>query len=347
MVDIMTQHPWPLGIEPGQNVTVDLFRPEDAAGVVALFRSVYGEDYPVKVYYDPEALARDNAEGDLVSSVARTPRGEIVGHSALFRSAPSPRLYELGAGVVLSSYRNTAKLLTRMMTHGPRVAAERFGLEVVFGDPLCSHVYSQRICHHLGWITHAMEIDLMPAGLYGQQARQGERVSATMDFLAVAPKPHEVFLPPAYLEPLRFLYQGLDDERRLTIAERDIPAGLATRLETRMFPFAQLARLAVWEAGNDLAEALDREEAAAAGGGARVMQVWLRLSCPWVGRAVDLLRGRGYFLGGLLPRWFDEDGLLMQRMEHEPHWHNINLEYDRAKSVLALVREDWGKVHKT
>ncbi len=340
----MTQQDWPLDIEPGQEVSVDLFQPQDAPGVAALFRSVYGEDYPVKVYYQPELLSRENAAGRVISSVARTPRGEVVGHSSLFNSAPNPRLYELGAGVVLSSYRNTAKLLTRMMMHGPQVAADRFGLEAVFGDPLCTHVYSQKICHKLGWITHAMEVDLMPAGIYGPDAQSGQRVSAAMDFLTVTPKPHKAYLPPAYAQPLRFLYQGLDDQRVLAVADQAAPAGLATRIERHVYPYASLARLAVWEAGADLDMALAREEEAAAGQGARVIQLWLRLSCPWIGQTVETLRARGYFLGGLLPRWFDEDGLLMQRMGHRPHWDNINLLYDRSKAVLELVREDWRKV---
>jgi hypothetical protein len=111
-----------------------------------------------------------------------------------------------------------------------------------------------------------------------------------------------------------------------------------------VYGFAHLARLAVWEAGADLMQVLAREEQAAAGRGVRVIQLWLRLSCPWVGQVVDKLRGRGYFLGGLLPRWFDEDGLMMISMPHRPHWDSINLEYERARRLVELVREDWQKV---
>jgi hypothetical protein len=327
-------------------VEIDLFQPQDAPGVAALFRAVYGEDYPIKAYYHPELLAHENAEGRIISSVARTPRGEVVGHASLFTSAPNPSLYELGAGGVLPSYRNTAKLLTRMMRHGPRVAAERFGLEAVFGDPVCTHVYSQKICHALGWKTHALEVDLMPANLYDRAADAHGRISATMDFITLKPKPHDVYMPAVYEDALRLLYQGLDDVRQLSVSERAAPAGSATRMESRAFPFAQLVRLAVWETGADLVEVLAEEEDHALGQGAQVIQAWLQLSCPWVGQAVDRLRQRGYFLGGLLPRWFDRDGLLMQRLVGHPHWDNINLEYDRAKTLLALIREDWRKVCK-
>jgi hypothetical protein len=181
----------------------------------------------------------------------------------------------------------------------------------------------------------------MPGSLYDEAAGANSRVSATMDFKTLEPKPHEVYLPAVYEDTLRLLYRGLDDARQINASEQAAPAGLATRLESKVYQFSQLVRLAVWEAGADLAEALAKEEESALAQGMRVIQVWLQLSCPWVGQAVNLLRKRGYFLGGLLPRWFDGDGLLMQRMAHHPHWASINLEYDRAKTLLSLVREDW------
>ena len=67
---------------------MDLFRPEDAEGIANLFLSVYGEGYPVKTYLDPEKLREENAAGRVISSVARTEKGDIVGHNALYNSAP-------------------------------------------------------------------------------------------------------------------------------------------------------------------------------------------------------------------------------------------------------------------
>lgn len=342
----MTQDDWPLGIEPGQEVEIDLFRAEDAPGVAALFRAVYGDDYPVKIYYDPRELAEANARGHIISSVVRTPRGDVVGHNALFNSAPHAKVYESGAGVVLPSYRNTAKLFTRMVDHGPRVTAQQFGIETVFADPLCTHVYSQKLCHGLGFITHAMEVDMMPARLYDQEAGQQARISTIMDFLTLAPRSHTVHLPAVYESQLRLLYQGLDDARDLRVSAQSAPGGQASRIVRQVFEFAGLARLAVWEVGADFAAVLEAEEQAMALQGARVIQLWLPLGCPWVGQAVDLARRRGYFLGGLLPRWFGEDGLLMLGMEHRPHWESVRLEFQRAKELFALVQEDWRQVRR-
>jgi len=74
--------------------------------------------------------------------------------------------------------------------------------------------------------------------------------------------------------------------------------------------WAKGGRLIIGRA-SDKADNLIELENQALGQKVVVIQAWLKLSCPWSGSAVDILRNKGYFLGGVLPRWFDEDGLLM------------------------------------
>jgi hypothetical protein len=103
---------------------VDLFRPEDAPGVARLFRLVYGDDYPIKTFIEPQRLVEENAAGQTLSSVARTPKGDIVGHCALVRSAPFERLFESASGAVLPAYRR-GSVGTELLAHGPKVVAGR------------------------------------------------------------------------------------------------------------------------------------------------------------------------------------------------------------------------------
>lgn len=92
-------------IDPDPQVEVDLFRPEDAKGIVKLFREVYGEGYPIKLFYDDKALTAANVQGECYSLVGRTGSGKIVGVKHLFQSAPYKSLYEIGAGLVSREYR--------------------------------------------------------------------------------------------------------------------------------------------------------------------------------------------------------------------------------------------------
>jgi hypothetical protein len=120
-----------------------------------------------------------------------------------------------------------------------------------------------------------------------------------------------------------------------------IPSDLTTEVETQIFEFAQVARLAVKQVGRDFDQTLAGLEKNFEARGVVVTQVWLNLAWPWMGEVVDRLRARGYFLGGLLPRWFDSDGFLMQRIAARPGWEEMQIYFERAQKITAFARADW------
>ncbi|MEW6669650.1 MAG: hypothetical protein AB1512_30950 [Thermodesulfobacteriota bacterium] len=328
-------------MEAGLQWQVELFRPEYAEPVTRLFLSVYGRGYPIPTYIDPDALTRENGRGSIISCVARTPRGDVVGFEALYNSAPFSGIYETGAGVVHSFYRGGKGIFTEMTAFLQEVGQREFGVEGVYGESVCNHVFTQKMCHSLGWVTHAVEVDLMPASAYVKEASASGRVASLLDFKTLRKKRHRAYIPGVYVNQLRFMYAGLDDERDLSLSESRFPPDSRTHVEARHFDFAQVMRLAVRKAGADFASSFDREERQARDKGVTVIQAWLNLSEPWVGAAVDVLRGKGYFLGGLLPRWFDADGLLLTRVFHRPHWEGMQVQFERAGKIVQMAREDW------
>lgn len=330
-------------IEPGQTWEYDLFRPEDAPGVASLFKLTYGEGYPVRHFIEPDLLRQKNATREVVSSVARTPKGDIVGHNALFQSAPFAGIRESGAGVVHPAYRGGAGIFKGMCQHGEVFLDQEMQGQALHCEPVCNHVFSQKLCHGLSWLSFAVEVDLMPASAYTQEQSAQGRVTTLVGSRTLRPRPHRVHLPARFAGQIRAMYANLSDSREFAPALETPPpaAGAATRIVTQVFGFAQVARLAVHEIGADFEAVLDHEAGQAAAQGVEVFQVWLNAGRPPVGWAAERLRERGYFLGGPLPRWFDDDGLLMQRMNHRPHWESINLAFDDDRELVRLVREDW------
>ncbi|HRY44950.1 MAG TPA: hypothetical protein P5164_13485 [Thermoanaerobaculia bacterium] len=324
----------------GPAVEVGPFREGDGEGIAALFREVYGDGYPVKVFYDPVALARANAEGETYSIVGRGAAGEVLGVSHLYRSAPYRRLFELGAGLVRKESRNLG-LVARLIGYALNEwLPGREEIEEVFGEAVCNHTHSQRVGIALGFVETALEVALMPAEAYTKERSARGRVAALLSFRCYRPRPHTVFLPSPYRDELRFLYAALDDRRDLAEAHAPLPEDAATEATMEVFDFARVARIAVPRAGADLAARLDALEAEAGRKGVEVFQVWLNAAEPQVGAAAALLRERGYFLGGVLPRWLDTDGLLMQRLLCPPDFGENQLHSDRARDILALVRRD-------
>lgn len=78
--------------------------------------------------------------------------------------------------------------------------------------------------------------------------------------------------------------------------------------------------------------------------GTLVLQAFLRLGDETIGAAVEILRRRGYFLGGVLPGWYGGDGLLMQKVSIAVDEKTIHAYTKKAKAIKALVLKDWAEV---
>ncbi|OPX95941.1 MAG: hypothetical protein A4E58_01919 [Syntrophorhabdus sp. PtaB.Bin006] len=319
---------------------IDLFQPGDAAGVARLFKEVYGDGYPVKIVYNPEQLVTGFESGEYIPILARTPDDRIVGYTSLYRSAPHTGLYEAGQTLVLPDYRRTpvAGLLFRYIM---RVAPTISGLDALFCEGVCNHTHVQRAGIMFKHVETAIEIDLMPAEAYEREQTASGRVSTVDMFRTFVQKPHAVYVPEVYEDCSRFVLKGLDDSRMVVASTAGLPSDKPTEIATRIFGFAQLARTTVYEVGADFEAAFDAEEKRIADEYCTVIQVWLKLSWPWIGAVVDVLRNRGFFLGGILPRWFGKDGFLMQKVLAQPNWEGISLHTDRAKQILRFIKNDW------
>lgn len=73
---------------PETAFTVGLFQPDDAPGVGNLFRAVYGEGYPVRLYYNPDELREAFQKGEVLPFVAKDKNGALIGVIAIYRSSP-------------------------------------------------------------------------------------------------------------------------------------------------------------------------------------------------------------------------------------------------------------------
>jgi hypothetical protein len=181
----------------------------------------------------------------------------------------------------------------------------------------------------------------MPSAAYTTEKSAPGRVASLFVFLTLMPKPHRIFLPAIYEEHMRYLYAGLDDSRDMVLSADKINDDLPTKIDMQYFAFAQVGRICVWEAGREFEAVFSLHEKEALDKGAVMLQAALNLSEPWVGCEVDLLRERGYFFCGILPRWLDADALLMTKIIHRPYWEDIQLYLDRSKRLLDVVKKDW------
>lgn len=326
--------------QPFQDYLLDFFRPRDADDIAALFRMVYGEGYPVRAYYDPTAICRQNESRELISVVARTLDNRVVAHVGACRSAPNPGLYECGMGLVDPDHRK-AGLISELLRITFLDAPRRFPMDGIWGEAVTNHTYVQQAVGQLGAVTTGVEVDLMPAEAYLQEKSAGGRVASMTCFLNAGPLPAmTLFVPEALLPDISFFYSGLGLERRFSSNPDRADAQGDTLFASQYFDFARVVRTTISKAGADPASKVHEIESRY-DSRALVYQFWVDLSDPGAARAILTLREKGFFMGGVVPLWNGGDAFLMQKILQRPDWDSIRVYGDRGREILDRVRQDW------
>jgi fatty-acyl-CoA synthase len=327
-------------LESGRAYTLDGFRPEDAPGVVELYRAIYGDQYPVAAVYDPQALIRQEATGEVWRVLARSADGAVIGQTAMYRSSPpNPELYELGQLMVRQDFRQTP-VASELMAYLLRELPPRHGIEQLWGEAVCNHLFTQQFMTWDGFRATGLEVALMPGVADPGGAGDRERVSALLAFRCGDRRPQTLYVPPVYAAALGFIYEGADGGETLVAASAPLPADRASQAGLQLFATAGLARLSFDALGGDFEVRLAELESEASLAGALVTQVLFRLTEPSSAAAVAILRRRGYFLGGALPRWFGDDGLLLQKVRVPVDCARIAVYGQRARQLKQLVLQD-------
>ncbi|MDQ7824331.1 MAG: hypothetical protein RDV48_16130 [Candidatus Eremiobacteraeota bacterium] len=326
-------------VTPHEPFEVDSFRPEDAWGIARIFYAVYGDQYPVDTYYIPGKLIEENENKSVLSAVARTSSGAIVGHGAIYRSsAPCEGTCEIGQFIVHPLYRRSLAMLKIQNYLLDRIAPAH-ELCTLFGEAVCHHLITQKLSILAGYHETAIEVGLLPAATYQCKDFPEDRISTLLTFRELRKKRQIIHIPEEYREALAFVFDGMDLDRDFREGDPSMPSA-ETELTTQFFDDAHVARVRVSAAGRSFEKSVGNFEALAARKGIRVMQFCLNLADSASGYAVKVLRSRGYFLGGFLPRWFDTDGLLLQKVLDLPAYDSIRLASDKARRILELIKKD-------
>lgn len=327
--------------ERGSNPTVRRLTPEDAPGVAQLFRDVYGESYPIPMFYDAEALVATVRAGDIFSVIAVDESGVVLAHMATFRSAPFCGLLELGNGVTSQGARKrgvAGNLLRFLNTDvAPSLNAVAF-----FGESVTNHTATQTLSERAGFRTMAVEVDLMLAEAYEAEQSAVGRVSTLMSFFPLDESPQTVFVPPGHVDDVRFIYDGYAGERTILDAGTSGTGG-ETSGRAQSFDGADVLRFHVEKVGADF-ETWWRRTMAENDPDGCVVQVFLSMSDATISRAVGLLNAEGFFFGGTAPRWFDHDALLMQRTPATPGFDRMVLLPGQKTELCQRVERAWRAV---
>lgn len=207
------------GSSPFGELEYRLMRPDEAAGVSRCIYQTYRYAYPAEHLYFPERLAAMNESGEMISVVAVTGTGEIVGHCAL-AGRPGSRVREIAQGFVAPSYRGLGtfnKITERVVAEG-----KRWRLGGIFGDSVTTHPYSQRSLALIGFRGAALLLAYAPMvrvkGIMDNSL--SKRQSMLYMYLPLWEEPCAIVFAPAHHQSMiDQIYANLGLKRQFAAAE--------------------------------------------------------------------------------------------------------------------------------
>jgi hypothetical protein len=327
-------------VPPGLKFTVDRFKPEDAWGVIQCCYSIYGDAYPIDTYYIPEKLIEENLNGNIYGVVARTSTGKVVGYSALYRSSPPfPGIYEVGQLIVRMEYRKT-RIAYEVNAYVVNRLVYEIPADAYFGEAVTTHLVTQKMGVRAGCSETGFELDLMPAEADRTGDSSAARVSAVLMFKMIRDRPHDIYLPAIYTEIIQKCLGAMELSRSVKLTGPGPCESSESRSVSQFFDHAGVARLSFTDVGSDFSRMISEYEATALSRDYKVLQMFLNIGAPSIGSVIERLLANGYFFGAYLPRWFDTDGLLLQKLTGATDVASINLYSTWAKELLEFTLKD-------
>ncbi|MCX5817983.1 MAG: hypothetical protein NTX75_17350 [Proteobacteria bacterium] len=315
----------------------------NAHHVGTVFRSLYGEDFPVKDVYQPEVLWKEIQAGRLVSALAFDVKGQAVGYISMFKTAPNPRLWEAGNMLVDPGYAHTNISSHLIRCYFDPAMCRMTDIDGIFNETVCCHFFTQVSAAKIGMTDCALELDQLDGDSFkdGKSNKTGTaRVSCVLYFWELTDLLEAEYVPVRYDTILKRIAGSL--RPRILFPSTDaLPTDGSTSLEEKYYASAKTWKVVVPMVGGNWAAAVEDILSKAKQRRVISLQVTLNMACPHIGAAVDLLREKGFFFGGMAPRWFGTDGLLMQKLfGSETEYEKTKLYTPFSKELLAFIRSD-------
>lgn len=211
---------------PPAVVEIRPMRPGEAIAVSRCAYEAYRYTYVYEHIYHPDRVRKLNATGKLVSLVAVSDAGEVIGHAALIPQAEMEGICEFGVAFVKPECRG-AGVLNRLTPALIEEARAR-GFHGAFVHSVTTHWFSQKAAHRMGFRDTCLLLSCAAPLDFKQIAEKGtsQRESLAHSFLYCREPATPIIHPPARHEGIiREIYGNLGIEPQIGGGVADKPSG--------------------------------------------------------------------------------------------------------------------------
>jgi hypothetical protein len=319
---------------------VRLMQPDDAPGVVACLRAIYGDSYVHPELYDPAEIVRQNTTQELVSAVAVDATGKVVGHYALER--PGGRnIAEGGVALVLPEARRH-QLMERMRELLEQEAL-RLNLIGVFGHAVTNHTFTQHVDERFHEEPCAVSLAWSPRTFHNMPEPLPQRMTELLYFKYLRrPAQIAVHLPKHHTDICQQIYAELDV---MVVAGDNTPVPSQGQHAVTARPDLARAVVQVQQVGHNSADTLAQLTAQLLIQNMEALFVELPLSQSGTPALCEAAEQLGYSFSGIGPAFAPcGDVLRLHQITTPLDPALILVESQHARELLAYVVNEQTRV---
>lgn len=320
--------------------TVRLSKPEDAEDIARLVLRAHGAVFFNEAIYYPARVREMLEQGEMVSVVAETAGGELMGHCALVADTPGARVREL----------TYTFLDTRFKSPGVNEdvfafiieSARTLGLCAMSSLAVTNHIHSQRNLLYQGFKESALFLAASPVSksLQEKDGHNPGRI-ANIVFLNYLYGDHEALfhVPDRHRPMVRQIFQHLGKKNRFgDVSGHGLPEGPA-QIHSESDLKEGWTWISVIQYGYDILKQVGDLLALSCGQGIPVAHISLPLADPATDAVTDMVEKMGFFLAGVGLDDHGKEVLLLQYLHGvDPDFDSIHLASPFGRELLEYLR---------
>ena len=305
---------------PGGTVSYTIRRMvlEEAVEVSRCAYSSYSYSYAIDDIYFPDRVRELNESGKLISHVAVTDGGEIVGHGGL-KTGDQHGVAECGVIFVKPKFRGQGcmnSLMKALIGDG-----RRKGLSGLSAQAVTSHPFSQKALYKFGFRDCCLLLSRADPMKFRQiSTGKDKRESLICSFLYLTRPSGKMIFPPArHSEMIIALYEELGAPPLSAVRDIGLPENDSS-LRVTTDPY-NAATIEILEYGRNAVSEVKKNLRALCVDRIETVYLHLDLGSPLTGRLAAEFEDLGFFFAGINPG-MGKDTLVLQYL------NNLQMDYD-------------------
>ncbi len=330
---------------PEVKFTIRRLQPQEAIEVSRCAYKCHGYTFFNDVIYYPEQIRALNETNRMISVVAVTHRGEVIGHGAMLFAQPDTHIAEVDFVFVDLKYRqhNCLGQLSEFLIR----TAHDHSLAGLYTYTITLHVFSQKAAAKMGLSPVAILLATSPAtwDFKGIAGNLKQRISSVLYFRYLRPPcARRIYLPSHHSIIIQKVYATLGATHDFANPSVESPTSDRAPFQTESAFNTEVSRdegtAEIWvlQPGSEMVKDLRMLLRKLCTEGVPSIILFLSMEIERVIRHIEEIENLGFFFAGVLPETSIGDALVMQYLNNvDFDYASINLLPGESEILLKAV----------